>query len=265
MPNIASYTVQCAICDRKSKQQYFMSYSIFGNPDLDFRPPPMFRNTMESWIHECPYCGYINTKLNEPCDLSLKEILDAHHEIESGFDWGQFPEKLHDVIRYTLAHTLKMKNGCDEAAERFLNSTLWDNFEALRFAKLGAMLAKSNDHHGAAEQFLRVAWFYDDQGKEQEATHWRKMSIEQVEIVLNRPQAQVSEELICIYADMLRRVGDFNAVLQLDENHLCETSYIMLLRYQKELSKNEDRSAHKINKENALVAEKYQRGMYFSL
>jgi len=91
------------------------------------------------------------------------------------------------------------------------------------------------------------------------------MAIEQVETVLNRPQMQVSEELICIYADMLRRVGDFQSVLRLDEHHLYDTSYIQLLQYQKELSKTEDRTAHRINKVSTTLAEKYQnRGMYFS-
>lgn len=142
-----------------------MSYSIFGYPDLDFRPSEMLRGTMGCWVQECPYCGYIHSTLNEPCDLSSEVIFKAHQEIESGFDWGQFPDKLNDSIRYSLAITLKRDNGCDEAADRFLNSTLWENFEALRFAKFGAMLAKSNDNRGAAEQFLRVAWFYDDEKK----------------------------------------------------------------------------------------------------
>ena len=46
MSTIASYTVQCDACKKKSKQDGIMSYSTFGYPDLDFRPPSMLRETM---------------------------------------------------------------------------------------------------------------------------------------------------------------------------------------------------------------------------
>ena len=266
MSTLSSYTIQCAKCKRASKQESIMSYSIFGYPDLDFRPPSMLRETMGCWVDECPYCGYIHTKLDTPCDLSLEVILAAHHEIESGFDWGHFSDRLNSLIRDTLAHRLKKQNGCEEAAVRFLNSTFWEHFEALQFAKFGAMLAKLTDLQGAAEQFLRVAWFYDDESKEQEATHWRKIAIEHVEKMMNQPQTPVSEQMICILADMLRRVGDFKSVFQLDESQLDDDSFIQLIKYQKELSKNEDRRVHKINETSATLAEKYNgRGMYFSL
>jgi len=298
MSTVINYTVKCAVCEKESKQARIMSYSTFGYPDLDFRPASMLRETMEYWLHECPYCGYINTNLDNPCDLSLEAISDIYEEVESGFDWGQLPDRDYYAIRCAKLSMLNGSTGHDKAAEeRFLNRTLRLHDDALQFAKLGAALAKLNDYSGAAKQFLRVAWIFDDNRDEQAATHWRKAAIEQVKIMMNRQQTQVTEETICIYADMSRRVGDFLPVFRLfeqfqpieidisDDNfiekyghltmneftnmlenrkELSEQGY-RLIKFQKELAEREDRAAHTIDEASKTATENHQPGMFFSL
>lgn len=229
MSTIGSYTAKCVLCGEQSKHYGLLSYSTFGYPDLDFRPPSMYRQTMDYWMQECPNCGYVNTQLNQPSDLPKETIFNIYHEIESGFDWGQT--------------------------------------YAIRFAKLGAMLAKSNDYCGAASQFLRVAWIFDDHRDERSATHWRKVAIEHVDSQMNRSQERISEEIICIRADMLRRAGNFQAVLEIDESQLCHDIHIRLIKYQKELSEYGDRATHTLDENNdiCMVAKDYRGGMFFML
>lgn len=42
-----------------------MSSNSQGSPDLDQRPPGMFRSTVEDWLQECPYCGYVAPSIDK--------------------------------------------------------------------------------------------------------------------------------------------------------------------------------------------------------
>ena len=211
MSTIHQFRVQCVICSKTSEHYKITSYSSFGSPDLDFRPPPMYRGTMSYWIEECPYCGYINVSIEHPIDLSHGEIKKAREEIETGYVW----ESEHD--------------------------------KAKQFAIFGAMLAKTGQHHEAAsKQFLRSAWFFDDKNEMSEATHWRMKAIEQAEIFFLKQGTKDSKNMICIYADMLRRAGCFWTVFKLDEYELDSIFHIKLIKYQKDLAMKGDRTAHEL-------------------
>ena len=50
---------KCYCCGKKSEHCELMSSNSWGSPDLDQRPPGMFRATVEDWLQECPFCGYV--------------------------------------------------------------------------------------------------------------------------------------------------------------------------------------------------------------
>ena len=82
MSTINEISTRCTVCGRKSKQTVLTSYSLFGEPDLDFRPAPMLRSTMKYWLMECPNCGYVAKNLRgRPC--AAKETL---RQVYSGLD-----------------------------------------------------------------------------------------------------------------------------------------------------------------------------------
>ena len=239
MSTMWSYSVQCVICGKESKQTQITSYSNFKGPDLDFRPPPRYRETMDFWIQECPFCGYINTRLDASADFTEETIKKAHEEIESGFDWDKaYAEQLDEL------GALFTRSGKDAATVQYLlkEGVDWDRKFAMRFAKFGFMLAKSGNHNEAAKQFLITAWYFDDDKNEPCATYWRKMARKQIELI----PPPYDEILKCIYADILRRTGDFPSALGMDENGINDSTHIRMIKYQKELSKQGDRSAHKI-------------------
>ena len=59
MTTIVIETVKCGCCGKKSKQRGLGSTNQFGSADLDLRPPPMARDTMEFWLQTCPGCGLV--------------------------------------------------------------------------------------------------------------------------------------------------------------------------------------------------------------
>lgn len=82
MSTVKEISIRCAVCGIESKQAVLTSYSLFGEPDLDFRPAPMLRSTMKYWLMECPNCGYVAKTLRRwPC-ASKKNL----RQIYSGLD-----------------------------------------------------------------------------------------------------------------------------------------------------------------------------------
>lgn len=82
MSTVKEISIRCAVCGIESKQAVLTSYSLFGEPDLDFRPAPMLRGAMKYWLMECPNCGYVAKTLRRwPC--ASKKTL---RQIYSGLD-----------------------------------------------------------------------------------------------------------------------------------------------------------------------------------
>ncbi|PDT82779.1 hypothetical protein CO669_32565 [Bradyrhizobium sp. Y36] len=59
MTDYSTQKLQCYCCGKASEHSVLMSSNSRGSPDLDQRPPKMYRWTIGSWLQECPYCGYV--------------------------------------------------------------------------------------------------------------------------------------------------------------------------------------------------------------
>lgn len=78
MTSFHSEVIGCAVCGTVSSFRALSSTSAFGSFDLDLRPPPLQRHTMEFWQQECPSCGYVNVTIGTP----LKGAADIVHSPE---------------------------------------------------------------------------------------------------------------------------------------------------------------------------------------
>lgn len=58
--------VICANCKTKSDQLVKEQPEITGSPDLDLRPAPARRQTMDQWVQECPNCKLMCPDLANP-------------------------------------------------------------------------------------------------------------------------------------------------------------------------------------------------------
>jgi hypothetical protein len=57
--------VTCSVCGTAAEQRVLMSTNASGSPDLDMRPPGMERSTLQSWLQECPNCGFVSGDVGE--------------------------------------------------------------------------------------------------------------------------------------------------------------------------------------------------------
>lgn len=69
----------CAVCGWGSLQGVIMSTSGFGSPDLDLRPPPLARFTIDHWVQECPHCGYCAPEIGEKIPGAAKMVRSAEY------------------------------------------------------------------------------------------------------------------------------------------------------------------------------------------
>lgn len=74
MTTIAKVEVTCGNCAAKSEHSEMASTNTMGAPDLDLRPAPMQRDTMELWVQECPNCKLICPAIATP-PVGAKEAL----------------------------------------------------------------------------------------------------------------------------------------------------------------------------------------------
>jgi hypothetical protein len=68
--------LRCYCCDKTSEHSVLMSSNSIGSPDLDQRPPGMIRSTIGSWLQECPYCGYVASRLDKG-DAKARSFIDT--------------------------------------------------------------------------------------------------------------------------------------------------------------------------------------------
>jgi len=70
---------KCYVCKSISKQTILASTNTFGAPDLDLRPAEMARSTMDWWIQECPFCGYVAESIKEKTDIKAKFLKEESY------------------------------------------------------------------------------------------------------------------------------------------------------------------------------------------
>lgn len=133
-------TLPCYCCGKRSKQTSLLSTNSFGSPDLDQRPAGMARATIESWLQECPYCGYVAGNI-EHGDAKARAFLDT------------------DEFR-----AASLEPVAEPAARRFLVRAAQDAYEG--------------DRRGAFRHTLSAAWISDDSRQASQATAYRLRAAE---------------------------------------------------------------------------------------
>lgn len=65
MTILSRQSFTCACCGAQSEGTVLCSTNAFGSMDLDMRPPPMKRDTLNQQIQQCPDCGYCSPDLGD--------------------------------------------------------------------------------------------------------------------------------------------------------------------------------------------------------
>ncbi len=171
MPEIGTKKCRCALCGYIYEYAYLAECTEITLPDTDLRPAMMKRVTMDLWTHTCPVCGFIERDGNV-----LQEPLPR--------------EKIRRIMR-SSAYT--KKTGLPALAETLIRE---------------GMLREACDDPYAYQSILQAAWVCDDDpSAEDESADLRRRALQMIED--SNPSFRTETQVILQYADMLRRIGEF--------------------------------------------------------
>ena len=195
--------VECAVCGATKNVTSMASSNSFGLCDLDFRPAEMMRSDMVNMLSFCSSCGYANSSLEKLNYPNAKELVESN------------------------------------AYQKMARSPELAFSRAKAFFLLAVLQRENKDYKLASYNYLRAAWFFDDEIKIELAKLCRELSISCFEKVKN---LTVGDNLV--YIDMKRRIGCFdgalktiNALLKKDD---LDKEYIDILNIQKDLCEKND-------------------------
>ena len=170
--------MKCSVCGKTSEQPVILSTNNFGYPDLDTRPPEMYRSTMNTWILECPHCGYVAK--NEKEELKINED-------------------------YLKSNKYKTCNGINFKSDLSKN-----------FYKRYLIESENSEDINAYFALLYCAWACDDSEDLENSKFTRQLAIELADKIIkdNKNSNDDVENLIVMKADLLRRTGEFNQLIK---------------------------------------------------
>lgn len=87
MTIINQFEKRCSVCGKTSMQPVLSSTNSWGYPDLDLRPAPMKRDTMNTWLMECPHCGYVAIRLENELKVSPNLLKSDEYLTCDGHDF----------------------------------------------------------------------------------------------------------------------------------------------------------------------------------
>lgn len=207
MSTYAKVTTVCPICGKSFESKVLTSASSFGSQDLDSRPAPMRRYTMDTWVHHCPHCGFSAQSMKD-ADGATKESIDAFYS-----ESRELIKTVSGAGKETLAEFFL------QVYSRRLNE---GNFENAFLIALSA------------------AWDCDDRKNTEGATCCRNLAIEALEHVDN-PVADYD----AIKADMLRRAGRFDEVVERFSSYHSDKELInKVIAFQIEKAKASDATCY---------------------
>jgi len=122
-----------------------MSTSIYGSPDLDLRPAPLMRHTMDAWLERCPHCGLVAPDI-EKVDKSWSAIVQS-----PSYQAELRAERPSDLVR--------------------------------KFVCWSLIAEKTASLSGVVTACQQVAWVYDDLGDSAAAAEWRKRAADALQVV----------------------------------------------------------------------------------
>jgi len=224
---------KCGVCGKGNEVMVMTSTSRFGACDLDTRPPAMFPFTI--FLQHCEHCGYVAPKIAEGDDSVLGFMNSETYRTCDGIDPVSTPAKYY--IRYALLQG-------------------YTRIEALFRGK-----EVDTGQYKAFWGYLNAAWACDDMATNsskteenynqykclRDAEECRKRCLLLINtLIVNSKESKEKETLLGIKADLLRRTGQFDAVIVEFENKSFQDSLVdQVIRF--EVARAKERDAKRYN------------------
>lgn len=214
MTQIMEEVVKCGVCGKETHVKVMASSSRFGACDLDTRPPALFPFTM--FLQQCEHCGYVDVNISD-YHREVSEFVATSEMYETCDGIEPKSTKAQQYIKYALIQAYKQV------------TTIWEDEESS---------AKENAFWG----FLNAAWACDDEDDKGAAEECRRRCLDLINnLIVNSKDQEQKETYLGIKADLLRRTGQFDALMVEYEDKTFSNKYIdQVIRFQLDLAKAED-------------------------
>lgn len=207
MTMIHEFEKKCSVCGETSMHPVLMSTNSWGAPDLDLRPAPMQRDTMDTWLDECPHCGYVAPDLENETAIS-----------------AQFLE----TEEYLTCEGNDFKNNLSK-----------------RFFRCYLISKSLNEPRSEFYALLHCAWTCDDADDEL-AVKIRKMSLDAFE-KFETDDENEKKNLQILKADLLRRSLQFERLIDEYENFTIDDELLYsIIRFQLEHAIKKDGACYTV-------------------
>lgn len=207
MTQIRNLEKKCSVCGETSMYPVLMSTNCWGYPDLDFRPAEMQRSTMNTWLDECPHCGYVARNIEHELNIS-PEILKTDEYL-----------------------TCEGKDFKNNLSKRFYRSYL---------------ISKArNDYVSAFYMLLYCVWKCDD-SQDELAVEIRKLAVALFEKI-DASNDDEKNRLQLIRADLLRRSLQFERLIEeYDDFKIEDEIMYSVIRFQLERAAKKDSACYTV-------------------
>lgn len=171
--------IKCSVCGKTSEQPVLLSSNQFGYKDLDLRPSEMYRSTINTWVLECPHCGYVAKNLEDELTID-KDFLKS--EQYKTCDDIEFQSKL---------------------SEKFYKNYL--------------IQTKKSDDVDSFFAILQCVWTCDDVHDENNSKLTRHIAINIADKIIESGK-DIDNNFMVMKTDLLRRAREFNQLIEEYEN-----------------------------------------------
>ena len=174
MTSFSKNDLKCFVCGNISPQFMLRSTSCFGYSDLDMRPAPLKRDTINVWVHQCPYCGYASSSIADKTTVTVEFL--------------QRPE-------YLSCEGIQFKS---QLAKMFYQEYMIETHDAKPpFDLFNTMIS--------------AAWACDDATDDKNAVICRSRCLKLIDgVIENSKDRDEVIGLVLTKADLLRRTGRFD-------------------------------------------------------
>eukprot|EP01006_Ploeotia_vitrea_P013850 TRINITY_DN36245_c0_g1_i1.p1 TRINITY_DN36245_c0_g1~~TRINITY_DN36245_c0_g1_i1.p1 ORF type:complete len:259 (-),score=29.84 TRINITY_DN36245_c0_g1_i1:148-924(-) len=248
MVTFSSVQRTCCSCNKSNDQDEICSYTTFGSPDLDLRPPPMKRGTMSRWVEECPHCNYCGTSTEDlPAELPLEETkaVMASTEYQQQTKVGSLASRF---LRQALLATKLVTTSSGLVVGIVCVKGKEVPAELVSIVAEYAQPATARDPSTAFWAFLRAAWCFDDQAEgDQSSIDCRKQALRVLQ-TCGQQALKDADTRCALEVDLLRRCQDWSGAKQSAENALQRVDAgIMksILNFQLSLVEKKDAGCYK--------------------
>ena len=193
MTTIIPVDQKCSVCGYTSPQKVLGSTNSWGYPDLDFRPAPMQRDTMFTWLAECPQCGYVAGNLENGSEIRIDFVKSEGYLTCDGNEF------ISDVAR--------------------------------RFYRRFMIEREIGNDYQCFLNLHRCAWSCDD-NEDPLARDIRMLAMEYLDRIIDLDTNE-RDALLLIKADFLRRTSQFDKVIEeFKDTTFDDERYTQIIRFQ---------------------------------